>query len=147
MADFCLNCMKQHDADVLDNKDVIESLSPDLCESCGTMKPVVIHIIEKKDGMTLIERLDKARAEIEKAYNANDSRKMAELAIRIKGLYSECNNIDEDTKVYHYAQYLKLMIQLHFVQLFDGNGGDSDGLFDLCGSESFKAGLINVSHN
>lgn len=143
MAEFCLDCMKKHDSEIIKDKQVIESLSPDLCEGCGLMKPVVIHVLEKTGGLTLLERLDKAKIEIEKSYKANDSKSIGELAGRFKDLYVECYNLEDESRERHYAEYLKLMILLHFTMLFDG-GGDSAGLYDSCSAEAYKARLRDV---
>lgn len=141
MADFCENCSRHNDENFLRGKKIILSKELSLCEGCGQMKQVVIDIKEPNKGLTLMQRLDRAREAIQKAYDEENSREMGRLAKLIQDLYFECYNLDDDDcKERHYAEYLKLMIMLHFEFLFDG-GGDTEGTYEACAYEAYMAGF------
>lgn len=140
MADFCERCLRQNDEKFLRGKQLILSKNLHLCEGCGEMKKVVIDIKEPNKGLTLMQRLDKAREPIEKAYEEENSAEMGKLAKKIQDLYFECYNLDDDSKERHYAEYLKLMVMLHFEFLYDA-GGDTEGTYEACQYEAYMAGF------
>lgn len=93
---------------------------------------------------SLIERLNKAKVAINKAFDSENSELMGKLAKLIQPLHQECYELwiqtDDNCKEYHYAEYLKSLILLHFEQLYDYGGG-TEGLYTYCQVEMWKAGL------
>lgn len=43
-------------------------------------------------------------------------------------------------RVYHHAEYLKILIMLHFETIFD-RGGSTEGLYEECKGEAWLADL------
>lgn len=88
----------------------------------------------------MIDRLSKAREEVEKAFNSDKADDMGKMAKRFKKLYFESIQLGEETREYHYAEYIKKVILLYFENILNGYG-DAEALFEECEYEAQLAGI------
>lgn len=91
--------------------------------------------------MTLIERLDRARARIEKSYKEKDHVDIAKCCKNLELLYKECYDLGPQTKEYHYAEYLRLLMMHFYSSIFDMTG-EANEIYEDSQTEKWKAGLI-----
>lgn len=93
----------------------------------------------------MINRLSKAREQVEKAFNEDKAEDMGKMAKRFKNLYFECLQQGEDSKEYHYAEYIKKVIMLYFENILNGYG-DAEALYEECEYEAQLAEIdINIT--
>lgn len=88
----------------------------------------------------MIDRLSKAREEVEKAFNNDRAEDMGKMAKRFKNLYFEAIQKGEETREFHYAEYIKKVIMLYFENILNGYG-DAENLYDECEYEAQLAGI------
>ncbi|MBC2581748.1 hypothetical protein [Clostridium sp. DJ247] len=96
----------------------------------------------------MIDRLSKAREEVEKAFNNDKADDMGKMAKRFKNLYFQCIQSGEETKEYHYAEYIKKVIMLYFENILNAYG-DAEALYEECEYEAQLAGItpnITISY-
>lgn len=98
--------------------------------------------------MDYLNRLNKARILIEKAYKEKDYESLGKLAKRLQPLHMECYKLwqegsFEEDPLYSYAEYLKYLIYLSFQGLYQYNSKPA-GLIDICRKEALAAGIRSV---
>jgi hypothetical protein len=92
----------------------------------------------------MIDRLEKAKEGVEKAFNNDKADDMGKMAKRFKNLYFECIQKGEGTKEYHYAECIKKVIMLYFENILNGYG-DAETLSEECEYEAQLAGInLNI---
>ncbi|MBV7275187.1 hypothetical protein JMF89_05375 [Clostridiaceae bacterium UIB06] len=88
----------------------------------------------------MIDRLNKAREEVEKAFNEDKAENMGKMAKRFKNLYFESLQKGEESREFHYAEYIKKVIMLYFENILNGYG-DAETLYEECEYEAQLAGI------
>lgn len=91
----------------------------------------------------MIDRLDRAREEVEKAFNNDKPEDMGKMAKRFKNLYFEAIQKGEESREFHYAEYIKKVIMLYFENILNGYG-DAETLFEEC---EYEAHLAEITPN
>lgn len=97
----------------------------------------------------MIQRLNKAKEEVEKAFNSDKADEVGKMAKRFKKLYFECIAMGEESREYHYGEYIKKVIMLYFENILNGYG-DAEALYEECTYEAELAGIepnIGGSHS
>lgn len=97
----------------------------------------------------MIDRLNKAKEVAEQAFNNDKADEMGKVAKRFKNLYFESIEKGEETREYHYAEYIKKIIILYFESILNGYG-DAEALYEECKYEAQLAGIssnINVNYD
>lgn len=93
----------------------------------------------------MLERLNKAKEEVEKAFNNDKPEDMGKMAKRFKKLYFECLEKGEEAREYHYGEYIKKVIMLYFENILNGYG-DAEALYEECEYEAQLAGIeVNIT--
>lgn len=88
----------------------------------------------------MLERLNKAKEVVEKAFNDDKADDMGKMAKRFKSLYFDALQKGEDSTEYHYAEYIKKVIMLYFENILNGYG-DAETLYEECEYEAQLAGI------
>lgn len=88
----------------------------------------------------MLDRLNKAKEEVEKAFNNDKAEDMAKMAKRFKNLYFQSLEKGQESREYHFAEYIKKAIILYFESILDGQC-DAEMLYDECAYEAQLAGI------
>lgn len=91
----------------------------------------------------MVDRLSRAKEVVEQAFNNDKADEMGKMAKRFKNLYFEAIEKGEESKEYHYAEYIKKVIILYFENILNGYG-DAEALYEEC---EYEAQLAEISCN